>query len=77
MGDHQATIGIDDISITSGSCVAAKDNTFQCQPTNQTIPKSKQCDGNKDCANGADELDCGSCAFRDADVCNFHESVPS
>ena len=50
--------------------------SFQCLPSTQVISVSKVCNGVKDCANGVDELDCGSCMFKDPNPCGFHESVP-
>ena len=78
MGTLGSAIAIDDISIKSGSCggKGSQNTSFQCLPSTQVISVSKVCDGVKDCANGADELDCGSCMFKDPNACGFHESVP-
>ena len=45
---------------------------FNCSAT-QSIPRTKVCDGIKDCVNGADELDCGSCDFSQ-DMCGFTDT---
>ena len=53
-------IAIDDISVTPSGCGVDTDNEiFRCS-LSQIIPKKLVCDGKKDCANGADELDCGT-----------------
>ena len=80
MGTLGSAIAIDDISIKSGNCGgnSPQNTSFRCLPTTQLIPKNKVCDGVKDCVNGADELDCGSCMFTVAnkDDCGFTESIP-
>ena len=70
MGADRSIIAIDDISIVSGDCTNPETDLFKCSAT-ESIAKSKVCDGTKDCSNGADEADCGSCDFSNNYTCGF------
>lgn len=44
---------------------------FNCTQT-EFIHRNQVCDGVRDCSNGADEMSCGSCNFRDNFDCGYN-----
>ena len=78
VGDFEKTImALDDISIESGDCdkSSPQQNLFHCN-ARESIPASKVCNGVKDCSNGADEADCGSCDFTNHNGCGYGVELP-
>ena len=87
-------LAIDDITFRPGFCVQTTTVTtngiplstvtpgqtdlFHCSPT-EIIPKSKVCDGVKDCSNGADEANCGTSrtTFIPSRTTSYKVSTPS
>ena len=60
-------LAIDDLSISIGDCpTITPPPTFKCG-NGVTLSYDRVCDFNKDCANGTDEANCGSCTFDNGD----------
>ena len=57
------------ISTTHNSCVQ---NSFLCPTNNQCIPSYKVCDFLKDCPDGSDESNCGTCDFEKS-TCGWYD----
>ena len=72
---YQGDLALDDISLTTGACPATTTSPpmFNCGgSTGTTIPSNKVCDFKKDCSNGADEANCGTCNFDGSSgLCGF------
>ena len=55
-------VAIDDIELTRDGC--SFKSKFRCTD-NQIVDMSKRCDFRKDCSDGLDEFNCGTCNFED------------
>ncbi|KAM7297129.1 MAM and LDL-receptor class A domain-containing protein 1 [Ixodes scapularis] len=66
--DDTAFVAIDDIRVDERQCTehdTVITDDFVCSvTTEETVPMNKVCNFVKDCSNGVDEADCGSCDFR-------------
>ncbi|EEC10923.1 apical endosomal glycoprotein precursor, putative [Ixodes scapularis] len=66
--DDTAFVAIDDIRVDERRCTehdTVITDDFVCSiTTEETVPMDKVCNFVKDCSNGVDEADCGSCDFR-------------
>lgn len=66
--DSRSLIAIDDIELTSGDC---EFDGVMCA-NGIVVPPSKVCDFVKDCDDGLDEYNCGSCDF-ETDSCGWND----
>ena len=55
-------LSVDDILLEKGDCPPDPSATFTCQD-GSTVPSDAVCDMKRDCPDGSDELECGSCIF--------------
>ncbi|XP_045625135.2 MAM and LDL-receptor class A domain-containing protein 2 [Procambarus clarkii] len=81
-------IAIDDLSFSEGCIIVndtlpvgttpsptinpCNDDEFNCGIWDECIPNSHLCDWQKDCSNGADEIDCGNCNF-ESGTCTWND----
>jgi hypothetical protein len=66
-------LALDDVYLYNGSCQKNEPSTqFNCQ-NGQMIDSNLVCDFKKDCINGLDERDCGSCNFQEETLCGYKE----
>ena len=54
--------------VIHGQVPCGSTSKFLCRKTDEYIDISKVCDFRKDCSDGSDELNCGSCDFERMDI---------
>lgn len=63
---------VDDVMLKMGKCeIIAPSTDFECQP-GETVNIDLVCDFKKDCSNGADESNCGTCDFEN-ELCGWED----
>ena len=70
-------LAIDDILVTRGTCNANTDTkaTFDCRKDGtELVPVSAVCNFVRECSNGADEFNCGTCDFERDDWCGWSDN---
>ena len=64
--DVTVPLAVDDIQLREGLCLPDPPATFNCHDGG-TIPTEEVCNMKKDCGDGSDELECGSCSFEEGE----------